>query len=77
MLKFELNLILQSVSYEVIMPSNIFLEHSPPLCPHMGLFISPLMLTLLKQNGVVESKNRHLVETSRTLLLHHKVPQRF
>ena len=23
------------------------------------------------------SKNRHLVETARTLLLHHKVPQRF
>ena len=30
-----------------------------------------------QQNGVVERKNRHLVETARTLLLHHKVPQRF
>ena len=28
-------------------------------------------------NGVVERKNHHLVETARTLLLHHKVPQRF
>ena len=26
---------------------------------------------------MAESKNRHLVETARTLLLHHKVPQRF
>ena len=30
-----------------------------------------------QQNGVVERKNRHLVETARTLLLHHKVRQRF
>ena len=30
-----------------------------------------------QQNGVAKRKNRHLVETARTLLLHHKVPQRF
>ena len=30
-----------------------------------------------QQNGVAERKNRHLVEIARTLLLHHKVPQRF
>ena len=30
-----------------------------------------------QHNGVVESKNRHLVETAYTLLFHHKVPQRF
>ena len=30
-----------------------------------------------QQNGVTERKNHHLVETARTLLLHHKVPQRF
>ena len=30
-----------------------------------------------QQNGVVEPKNHYLVETAHTLLLHHKVPQRF
>ena len=30
-----------------------------------------------QQNGVAERKNCHLVETACTLLLHHKVPQRF
>ena len=30
-----------------------------------------------QQNGVVERKNRYLVKTARTLLLHHKIPQRF
>ena len=30
-----------------------------------------------QQNGVTERKNRHLVETSRFLLLHHKVLQCF
>ena len=30
-----------------------------------------------QQNGVAERKNRHLVETTRILLIHHKIPQCF
>ena len=30
-----------------------------------------------QHNGVAKRKNHHLVETTRTLPLHHKVPQRF
>ena len=42
-----------------------------------GIFHHSSCTYTLQQNGVVEQKNYHLVETARTLLLHHKVPQRF
>ena len=61
MMKFKLNLILQFVSYEMIIPRNMFLDHSPLFCPHMGFFINPLELTLLNKM-LAERKNRHLVE---------------
>ena len=51
-----------SVSVSSFMPSH-GIRH-PSSCAY-----SPQL------NRVVERKNRHLVETARTLLLHHKVPQ--
>ena len=42
-----------------------------------GILHQPSCAYTPQQNGVVERKNRHLVETTRTLLLHHKVPQHF
>ena len=74
MLKFKLNLILEFVSYTVIMLRNIFLDLF--MSSHGILHQSSCAYTP-QHNGVVERKNRHLVETARTLLLHHKVPQRF
>ena len=59
------------------MPKNIFLHPLFHLCPNMGSFISLLMLNTPQQNGVAERKNRHLIETARTLLLHYHVPFRF
>ena len=42
-----------------------------------GIFHQSSCAYTPQHNGVAERKNRHLVETARTLLLHHKVPQRF
>ena len=56
------------------MLENIFLHPLFHLCPNMGSFISLLVLNTPQQNGVAERKNRHLIETTRTLLLHYHVP---
>ena len=77
MLKFELNLILQFVSYEVIMQRNIFLRPFSSFMSSHGILHQFSCAYTPQHNGVVDRKNRNLVETARTLLLHHKIPQRF
>ena len=42
-----------------------------------GILHQPSCAYTPQQNGVAECKNHHLVETTCTLLLHHKGPQRF
>ena len=44
---------------------------------HHGILHQSSCAHTPQQNGVVERKNRHLVETARTLLLHCNVPFRF
>ena len=70
--KFELNLIIQY--YEVIMPRNIFLDHSPLFVLTWDSLSIILCLHSSTKCGVAERKNCHLVETARTLLVNHKVP---
>ena len=57
------------------MQRNISLCYSLLFSSHGILQQSSCAYT--QQNGVAERKNCHLVETASTLLLHHKVPQRF
>ena len=42
-----------------------------------GIFHQASCAYTPQQNGVAKCKNRHLVETTCILLLHHKVPQCF
>ena len=75
MLKFELNLIiriLQSHNAKEYLsgPFSSFTSSHEILCQSTCAYTP-------QQNRVVERKNRHLVETARTLLFHYKVPQRF
>ena len=76
MLKFALNSILVLYLKKVIMQRNISPCNSLFMSSHGILHQSSCTYTP-RQNGVAERKNRHLVETARTVLLHHKVPQRF
>ena len=58
------------------MPRNICRNLFSHLCYNMGFSIKPCVDTL-SQNGVAERKNRHLLETTRTLLFQMNVPKHF
>ena len=54
-----------------------FFMSFPSFMSSHGILHQPSYAYTPQQNGVAEHKNHHLVETARTLLLRHKVPQRF
>ena len=55
-----------------------YLSHSFKICmASRDIFHQTSCAYTPQQNGVAERKNRHLVETTRTILIHGDVPQRF
>ncbi|RVW44081.1 Retrovirus-related Pol polyprotein from transposon TNT 1-94 [Vitis vinifera] len=54
-----------------------FLAQFTSFMSHHGILHQSSCAHTPQQNGVAERKNRHLVETARTLLLHSHVPFRF
>ncbi|RVW35798.1 Retrovirus-related Pol polyprotein from transposon RE1 [Vitis vinifera] len=58
------------------MPGNIFLPFTSFMSQH-GIIHQSSCAHTPQQNGVAERKNRHLVETARTLLLHSHIPHSF
>ncbi|RVW47701.1 Retrovirus-related Pol polyprotein from transposon TNT 1-94 [Vitis vinifera] len=60
----------------LIMPGNIF-QPFTSFMSHHGILHQSSCAHTPQQNGVAERKNRHLVETARTILLHSNVPFRF
>jgi len=62
--------------YEVIMPLSILFFFKYFMLSHDIPHQTSCAYTP-RQNGMVESKNRHLVETTRTLLIYGEVAQCF
>ena len=79
--KFHAEIRTQFNTYICILRSDNAKEYfSTPFFPFMsshGIRYQSSCAYTPQHNGVTERKNRHLVETTHTLLLHHKVPQCF
>ncbi|KAJ9683393.1 hypothetical protein PVL29_019116 [Vitis rotundifolia] len=69
-----------NISIRVLRSDNAREYFSAPFTSfmsHHGILHQSSCAHTPQQNGVAERKNRHLVETARTILLHHNVPFRF
>ena len=62
---------------ELIMLGTILIRFYHNTLKKKGLFINHLVLILPKKNGLVERKNRHLLETTRALLFQHQVSKNY
>ena len=69
-----------NISIRVLLSDNTREYFSAPFISFMsqhGILHQSSCAHTPQQNGMAERKNRHLVETARTLLLHYHVPFRF
>ena len=69
-----------NTSIRILRSDNAKEYFSMPFSSYMsshGLFHQSSYAYIPQQNGVTERKERHLVETTCPLFLHHKVPQCF
>ena len=79
--KFYAEILTQfNISIRVLHSNNAREYFSAPFISFMsqhGILHQSSCAHIPQQNGVAERKNRHLMETARTLLLHYHVPFRF
>ena len=79
--KFYAEILTQfNISIRVLRSDNAREYFSAPFISFMsqhGIFYQSSCAHTPQQNGVAERKNRHLIETARTLLLQYHVPFRF
>ena len=69
-----------NISIHVLRDDNAKEYFSAPFTlfmPQHGILHQSSCAHTPQQNGIAERKNRHLVETARTILLHSNVPFRF
>ena len=69
-----------NTSIHILRSDNAKEYFSMPLSPFMsshGILHQLSCAYTCQHNGLTERKNCHLVETACTLLIHHKIPQRF
>lgn len=77
MLKLRLDLILLFMYCKVIILMNIFFTSFTKFMSFQGILHQSFCVYSPQQNGVAKHENRHLIETTRTLLLHNQVPLLF
>lgn len=73
LLKFRINLVFQLKFYAMTMHESMSLPFQEFMASQ-GIIHQFSCAYIPQQNGVAKRKNRHLIETAWTMLIHHNVP---